>query len=244
MSNNLTKIRSMIVSLKDNLATLRQQPGDIDNPEKSINERRDLEDKILFYEDQENIENARVVKEQAEAKSQQRKDMLLDIAVKSDEAKSKHVKLTRNATDLIDQLVSVLIEREQIFTSADTGLSNPDLYELLTRDERNYLSNELESSVQGIYPGPFSATFREAVNKQCADKSDKLKYGLFDLVKLPQDFHKPITGATSKLSNAAKQMSQVVAPELVVETVAIVKPKKTGSHYVADMRNPGHVVEI
>lgn len=84
MSNNLEKIRNMIVALKDNLAVLRKQPGDIYNPEKAINERRDIEDKILFYEDQENIENARVVKEQAEAKAQQRKDMLLDIAVKSE----------------------------------------------------------------------------------------------------------------------------------------------------------------
>lgn len=147
-------------------------------------------------------------------------------------------------TDLVSQLVSALIEREQVFTSVDTGLSNPDLYELLTRDERDYLSKELERSVQGIYPGPFSATFREAVDEQCADKSDKLKYGLFDLVKPPQDFHKPITGANLKLSNAAKQMSKVVYSEPVVETVEIVKPEKTGSHYVADMRNLGPVVEI
>ncbi|MCK4710967.1 MAG: hypothetical protein KAU21_20295, partial [Gammaproteobacteria bacterium] len=240
----LEKIRNMIASLKDNLSILRQQPGDIDNPKKAINERRDIEDKILFYEDQESIENARVVKEQAEAKSQQRKDMLSDIAVKSEGAKNKHVELTKHVTDLVNQLVIALSEREQVFTNVDTGLNNPDLYELLTNDERDYLNKQLEYSVQGIYPGPFSATFMVAVNKHCADKSDKIKYGLLDLVKPSQDFHKPITGANSKLSNAAKQMSQVAAPEPAAEPVDIVKPKKTGSHYVADMRSPGPVVEI
>ena len=244
MSNNLEKIREMITSAKSKLASLTINPDTLDDIDSVVDQQLKLEKKIEGLNKAENIELDSIAKEQLKAKAQQRKDMLLDIAAKSEEAKNKHVELTKLTKKLIDQLVSVMIERETTLTTSDTGLNNPGLYELLTKDERDHLNKQLEYSVQGIYPGPFSATFKAAVIKQCADKSDKIKYGLFDLVKPPQDFHKPITGANSKLSNAAKQMSRVAAPEPVVETVEIVKPKATGNHYVADMRNPGPVVEI
>ena len=157
----------------------------------------------------------------------------------------KHSELTEQATSIINELVSVLIVRERVFTQKSTGLDNPVYNELFSVDERSNLVYEMNRSAIKVYRGNFTVTFYDAIDKQTEGNNlSNLRHALRELFTSPHSHSAAIKGANSLLVKAAKAMQFKPVPEPAAETVTTVKPKKPGMHQVADMRNPGPVVEI
>ena len=233
----------MIAGVKTNLAALKKQPGDIDNPEKAVSERIDLEYKLSFYEDQEKIESARVVAEHAKEKAQRRKTLLLELAEKTEQVKKQHMVMTNKTTKLIDALIIALIERDEIHTKRNVGLLNPELSELVTKEEYDFLEREYGSSCNGFYIGDVGKNFQNAIYNQTSG-NDYLKQRLLELFTPAHKFHKPIKSCNLNLVHALKDMAGRPAPPPVTEKVEIVESKKPGMHQVADMHDNSPVIEI
>lgn len=244
MSNNLTKIREMATSIKNKLASLTINPDALDDLESVSSERVMLREKLATLEAAEAVERDRIVTEEKKQNSKNRRAALTELATKTELLVVEHGDLTDQVTDTINELVSVLIERENIFTEKSTGLNNPVFDELFSRDERSSLVYEMNRSAVGVCRGDFAVTFYDAIDKQDDNCSPRLRHILRELFISPQSHSAAIKGANSLLVKAAKAMQFKPVPEPVVETVAMVKPVKTGMHQVADMRNPGPVVEI
>lgn len=241
--NNLQKFKDMATSLKQSLSALSSNPGTLEDLDSVTKQRITIKEKLAVVADMEAAERDRLVKEQAKEKEVQRKEFLLDIAGKAEAAKKQHVKFTKDVTALINDLVSVLIERETVFTQETTGLRNNARYDLLTNDEYQHLVKQFESSFNGIYSGDFGKTYETALNEQCAD-DENLRRRLRELVSPSREFHSSLKGVNSNLVKAAKTMANNPAPEPIIETVEIVPPNKQGNHYVADLRDNSPVIEI
>jgi len=245
MSNNLTKIREMATSIKNKLASLKINPDALDELDNVSSERVMLREKLATLEAAEAVERDRLVAEEKKQNSKKRRAALTELATKSEQLVSKHSDLTERATNIINELVSVLIEREKVFTQESTGLDNPVFNELFSVDERSNLIYEMNRSAIRIYQGDFTMTFYDAIDNQTAGKnSSNLRHVLRELFTLPHSHSVAIKGANSLLINAAKAMQFKPAPEPAAEPVVTTKPKKQGNHYVANMHDNSPVIEI
>ena len=245
MSSNLTKIRDMAASIKNKLASLTINPDALDDLDSVSSERVMLREKLATLEAAETVERDRLVAEEKKQNSKKRRAALTELATKSEQLISKHSDLTEQATDIINELVSVLIERENVFTQKSTGLDNPVFNELFSVDERSNLVYEMNRSAIGVCRGDFAVTFYDAIDKQEEDNcSPRLRHALRELFIVPQSHSGAIKGANSLLVNAAKAMQFKPVPEPATEPVVTTKPKKQGRHYVADMHDNLPVVEV
>lgn len=241
--SNLLKIKEMAASVNQSLADLNNNPSSLDDVKKISNERRSLQDQLAELELAEAAERDRLLTIESAKKLKRRKELLLGVAEKSQAAMKMHADLTEKATSIINELVSIIIERENVFNKSDCGLNNTDLNELITTHEHSSLIYDMQRSALGIYPGDFSATFEKAVIEKCAGNKN-LKRALLDLVKPSSQHHKPLSGANSILSEAAKSMAEESSESVESEFVITRQVKHVGNHYQADLRQPGAVLDL
>ena len=228
----ITKIRAAVM---DGLNKLK--PTSIDDLDTVARERLELKEKLSLLDEAETIERERLEAEDAAAKAKQRRALLLDVAKCAEATGKQYDNLTTKANTLVAELVTVLVEREQVFTREAVGI-NHDLYALLTKEEQSEVLAKLDRSKSDLYPGNFSNTWREAVNVACGSNSN-LRSRLRDLVNEPNHpaQNTPLTGSRPLLAEAARHLAEVqpVAPTpKPVEVIA----EPEGERYEVDLREP------
>lgn len=245
MSNNLTKIREMVSSIKKSLGSLTVNPDALDEIDSVASQRVMLREKLATLEAVETVVREQLVAEEIKQKGKNRRAALVELAAQSEKLVTEHAELTDQASSLINDLVSVLIKRECVFTQKSTGLDASVYRELFTAEEYKDLIYEMNRSTLGLYQGEFSAAFYKAINDQASDDSMKrIKEELRSLVATPQSHHVPFKGATTLLIKMAKSLQFKSAPEPEkAKPVEAVEPK-TGNHYEVDLRQPGHVKQL
>lgn len=242
-SNNLTKIREMATSVKNTLASLTIKPDALDEIDSVAGQRVMLREKLATLEAAETVERERLVAEEKKQKGKKRRSALVELAETSEQLVAKHTELTERATKLISELVTVIIERERVFTKETTGLSDPIFSELFTGEETNNLTYEMQRSALSIYSGDFGKTYENEVNEQCSENNN-LRMKLLELVTRANEFHQPLKPASPLLVKAAKALQFKPVPEPKTTQTETMEAKKPGTHQVADMRNPGPVIEL
>lgn len=125
----LQEIQKLAASLRDKLTSLKAGPAsDLDAIAK---ERIVLREKLELLSEQETEERERLEAEGAAAKEKQRRAFLLSVAGKAEKAVVRHQKLTGRASELVTELVDVLVQRERVFVQEAVGLNTPVVFELL-----------------------------------------------------------------------------------------------------------------
>ncbi|PCJ87990.1 MAG: hypothetical protein COA54_04295 [Thiotrichaceae bacterium] len=247
MSNtNLTKIREMMSSIKNKLGSLTVNPDALDEIDSVAGQRVMLREKLAALEAAETVERERLVAEEIKQKGKKRRAALVELAAKSEKLVAEHTELTEQAVNIINDLVSVLIKRENVFTTEKTGLNDPVFRELFTVEEYRDLTYEMNRSAIRIYRGDFAATLHDAIDKRLDGKNmARLRDSLRSLVHSPESHHAPIKGANTLLVKFAKSLQFKPTPEPEkAKPVEPIEPKKTGSHYVANMRDNSPVIEL
>ena len=247
MSNtNLTKIRGMIFSIKESLESLTVNADALDEIDSVAGQRVMLREKLAALEAAETVERERLVAEEIKQKGKKRRAALVELATKSEKLVAEHTELTEQAVNIIDDLVSVLIKREGVFTTENTGLNDPVFRELFTTEEYRDLTYEMNRSAIRIYRGDFAATLHGAIDKRLdGENMARLRDSLRSLVHSPESHHEPIKGANTLLVKFAKSLQFKSTPEPEkAKPVKAVQLKKTGRHQVANMRDNSPVIEL
>ena len=242
-SNNLTKIREMKSSIKTKLANLTINPDALEDLDSVSNERIILREKLATLDAAENIERGRLIAEEKKQNGKKRRAALIKLAEKSEKLVAEHNVLTEQAINMVSDLVSVIINRERVFSKESTGLNDPIYSELFSAEEISDLVYEMRRSSLGVYSGDFGKTYEIAVFEKC--KEDKvLKERLLALITRANELHTPMKGANFNLTKYAKFLQFKPVPDPVTEIVEKVEPKRPGKHYVADMRDNSPVIEL
>ena len=236
--NMLQSIRQQIIDTKNKLKTLRVN-GSLDDMGSIRSKRIELKEDLEILAEAETDERDRLVAEEKKQNSKKRRAALTALATKSEKLVLKHSDLTERATNVINELVCLLIEREQVFTQKSTGLDAPVFNELFSVDERSDLVYEMNRSAIRVYKGDFTVTFYDAIDKQTeGESSSNLKHTLRELFTLPHSHNTAIKGANSLLVKAAKamQFKPVPEPEPETKTDVITVKKQIGIHQAIDPR--------
>ncbi len=214
MSNNLTKIREMVSGVKKSLASMTINPDALDEIDSVASQRVMLREKLVTLEAAETAERERIVAEEIKQKGKKRRAALVELAEQSEKLVAEHTELTEEAVNIINDLVSVLIKRESVFTREKTGLNKPVFRELFTNEEYKDLTYEMNRSAIQIYSGDFAATFHRAVDEQIeGENMARLRNDLRSLVKHPERHNAPIKGANTLLVKRAKSLQFQSIPE-------------------------------
>lgn len=250
----LEKIQALITSVREKLGSLKADSGSMGDLDAVAQERAILREKLGLLEDAETVEHERIAEEEAAAKSEQRRALLLEIARKADISAQEYDTLTERATAVVAELVGVLTEREQVFNRKSIGLDTCEAYELLTQGERRHLIDVFDSSTITVYPGQFSNTWSRAVSDKSKHDS-KLARRLIGLVT-PKNNPKqdsPLSSAKTSLADFARNLAgsapvDAVSPEPAQHTetsTSTAAPKKTSpTHYEVDLRSLGRATDL
>ena len=207
--SNLQKIKDLAASVKSSLASLTVKPDNLENIDSITQQRVALREKLAVLNDAEVAESKRLEAEIVAAKAKQRSVLLLGIAEEADNLATQYQEHTEHVVKLVEQIMTVLVKREQIFNTELLRLNDSETHDLLTLEERGKLIAQLDRTVISIHPDQFSTLWKNAVHQHCGD-NHKLSSVLSRLVNPIQNDNFQLTNSKPCLADAARHLNEQI----------------------------------